>query len=494
MAGFYEIIRPKKSVAFVAEEFAYAKLETQQNMSDTLICKKPQSWIAKIAMEIAITDWSSLAARMNIEPSKISMQLPTGSTPLDHSRKLMEHLSNTCVTVNQLCAGLRRCGNERAAYMIENEEKPTDTVQQQHESIGQFKVRNYNQLTPQDKMAVLMSAGVANGTASRIAASGGCADFFSQLELNNSFSEASLDISIWSTVPRIRDEMLAFARKYNLAVRGAPPTPETRVYDLKTERFVPATLTLNNEMATDDSLSPLEAALAAQSQKTKPLTVEEFVNSPALAHFRAKLCLATDEQCNFVRLLTELGLISQPGMSKFVGDLKARWLADRTGEPTLTILKTLARNPEKGGKPVDDLFKVFERLKVREISAAINEYRRHRDGKAKSSADRNQASFEAEDDMRQFLLSTNFSTDATIDDDMEAMRATGADTVQDLYELELADFKEAFGAKFKVARVRKLINLLKQAAANSSDGATAGGATGESTTATTAMEKDDALF
>ena len=417
-----------------------------------------------MAGEIA-NDWEALASRMNITPSSVKTQLPAGSTPYDCATKLFEMLAKNATTVVQLSDALRRCGNVRVARMIEAEDERA-AVLSPTESIGEFKARIYGKLTYENKCAVLLSCNLPHGTVDRVARNGGCADFFGAISNQNYMNESAIDISIWSTMPAIVEEMMAFARKYDLQVRGqVVKSQPVFVREQRNSSFDMQ----SDTMAEDD---PLAAALAAKTNASKTQTIAEFVNSPALAHWRTKICLATDENCNFVRLLTNMGLISQPGMSKFVGDLKAKWNADRTGEPTMTVLKSLARNAQFADKPLESLFKTFEGLKVKEINTAIAEYRRHRDGKTKSANDRNNASFESEDDMRQFLLSTNFSNDETIDDDMETIRDAGVETIQDLYEFEESDFKDAFGKKFKPARMRKFINLIKRTKSASSSTST----------------------
>lgn len=70
-----------------------------------------------IAQEIAL-DWKELADRSEIGSSRIQNTLHGGATPIDGARALVQHMYNTCFSIDTLISTLKRMQNNRVAAKI----------------------------------------------------------------------------------------------------------------------------------------------------------------------------------------------------------------------------------------------------------------------------------------------------------------------------------------------------------------------------------------
>ncbi|MEP6710740.1 MAG: hypothetical protein ABJA64_03390, partial [Candidatus Saccharibacteria bacterium] len=418
-------------------------------MTEIYINQKSTSWRSNIVSEMAM-NWETVAMRLDVNTSTVRNQLHGGATPFDCSSKLMEILCNKMVTLETLRIALINSGLNRIAAMITADRTSSETF-------GQFKVRLYNLLTTNDKQVILMCAGVPAGRASDLSSSG-ITGFLAEITNRGYFSVDGIDLSIWLTLPLCVSEIQTFANHNGIALRNSLTSAPIQPLFIQQVNIPPVHLPPVQQPNDDDLFAQ---ALANQRRASKALTLAEFIESDQLTHFCLKLCMATDESCLFPNLLTELGLAAAPGMSKFVSDIKSKWLSDRSGKPTLTILQKLIKSPDYAQMPIETMFKTFEKLKKKEINAVIAEYRRHRDGKERDTSSRTNAAFEAEDDMRQFLLTSGYSKQEEVDEDLAILTRDGAESVHDLADVTLADLQQAYGAKYKVFKAKKLIKALK---------------------------------
>jgi hypothetical protein len=162
-----------------------------------------------------------------------------------------------------------------------------------------------------------------------------------------------------------------------------------------------------------------------------------------LAHFRKAICIAMDETEGWYALLKVRGLLGGAKMEAEVFRLRSAWEKNRSGEPTLSVLRQLFRYDQDFAKMgLVQLCDILTSLNISAVQAEVVKLTSWLQDKTAQAKNASETAFSANSDLRGWLLTNRICTTSDVDALIASLRTAGVTSIESIRGFDKEDLKE----------------------------------------------------
>lgn len=188
--------------------------------------------------------------------------------------------------------------------------------------------------------------------------------------------------------------------------------------------------------------SPFASAIS-QSKGAAAMTVNTLLHDDKLAHFRKAICISMDETEGWYALLRMRGLLGGQKMEAEVFRLRTAWENNRSGEPTMSVLKQLFRHDAEFAQlGLTQFCNVLTSLNIPAVQAEVIKLTSWLQDKTSKAQTASETAFSATSDLRGWLLSNRICTTNDVDALITSLRKAGVTSTDSIRGFDKDDLKE----------------------------------------------------
>lgn len=187
----------------------------------------------------------------------------------------------------------------------------------------------------------------------------------------------------------------------------------------------------------------------------KKETMATFVNSNSPLY--TKLCGIMDENGDWKTLAKNYGVLNNPAAAKLVLDLSAGW-EKRTVHPTDRIFKLLIATPH-GQRSLDQLSDDLLRIDNPQIVKWVNEWNTFRQKQDNAVKDANTSVYNANVELRQFLLQHKISKTENVDSHLARLTQPTVG-VSEPEHLKMMEYNDFISAGFNIIESKMFVKAI----------------------------------
>lgn len=189
--------------------------------------------------------------------------------------------------------------------------------------------------------------------------------------------------------------------------------------------------------------SALSAAVRNQT-KVQTSTVLSFHTSTddTFTHFRGNIYSRLNETGAWEKLLANRGLLGGEGVETMVAKLRGDFEAHRRGNPAETIIGDLCDDPEFREMSLLEWCDELTALKNAEVTTEVIKLKTWLEDKEKSLIKKSKTAFEAQSDLRSWLIKHEICETEDVDELITRVRKAGVTSINKLKGFDKDDLKD----------------------------------------------------
>lgn len=354
-----------------------------------------------LAVAIALY-WESVCARLDIEPNKIKIQLPAGSSPLKHSVKLVEYLCNKNMSEDKIYNALIKCDQISTAHKYFMTQR---NINYSNDGGSHWYVSLLPSMNKIADSAVIFP---------RLCDALGMTQYYESLRYDQ-FGRVTNLLKMWESVNGQRATKELFCqqvRKYQLnsLAELVEAMPDTIIHNADCGVSVGnagnATTTPYSQRAeSSDFDNPFKMVKTVETFRTFVRRADAFYTN---------ICLIMNTKGLWTTLLKNYGVLSNPAAAKLVTDLNAEWTSTRSNNPANKVFMLLS-DADFGDKSLDDLIDDLRKIDSAELHAVIDDLVAFRNKTKTAQVEKNQSVYCANVDLRNFLIKHKIAKPENVD-------------------------------------------------------------------------------